>query len=85
MSPEKAAIPVILDNDRQAIETALESIGLTDGSQARLVRIKNTSELSQMQISEALMEDLKTIQIPKIEVTTAPVPIKFNNSGNLCV
>lgn len=83
MSPEKAAIPVYLDNDRQAIETALQSIGLADAHKARVVHIKNTSELSQMRISQSLIEDLEKIKAPKISVETEPLPIHFDKNGNI--
>lgn len=83
MSPEKAAIPVSLENDRQAIETALESIGLADGTDARVVRIKNTSELSQMWISQTLIADLEKIKAPKTDIISQPAPLLFNYNGNI--
>jgi hypothetical protein len=83
MSPEKAAVPVTLANDQEAIETALESVGLTDGADARVVRIKNTSELSQMQISQALLPDLKNIQTPKIDLYGKSAPMVFDVNGDL--
>ncbi len=83
MSPEKAAIPVYLDNDRQCIAASLDSVGLTDGTDARIVRIKNTSELSQLQISQALVKQLPTTQSPKIEICGSPHPMLFDQEGNL--
>jgi Lactate racemase N-terminal domain len=80
MSPEKAAIPVTLENDREAIETALDSIGLISGQHAKVVRIKNTSMLTQFQISEAL---LKSLPSTGIKIIGHPEPMQFDNNGNL--
>jgi hypothetical protein len=80
MSPEKAAIPIYLENDRQAIEAALASVGLVDGRDARVVRIKNTSELSNMFISRALAA---TDLTPGIEIKGAPAPMMFDSKGNM--
>ncbi len=83
MSPEKAAIPVYFDSDREAVEAALASIGLTDGRQARIVRIKNTSELARLQISESLLPLLSTCQKIKIKTLGSPGPMNFDPQGNL--
>jgi len=83
MSPEKAAIPVYFATDREAIEAALASIGLDDGREARIVRIKNTSELQTMQISEALLPFIPRGQDPKIDISGPPVPLSFDPQGNL--
>ncbi|MCP4216444.1 MAG: DUF362 domain-containing protein [bacterium] len=81
MSPEKAAVPVTLENDKDAIIKALESVGLAEEGfkKARIVRIKNTSELMELQISEALQEKLP----PEIETLGNPQPMTFDTKGNL--
>ncbi len=83
MSPEKAAIPVTMDNDREAIEASLESIGLANGKEAKIVRIKNTSELDKMQISESLISSIPGIKAPEIEILGPPEPMNFDSEGNL--
>jgi hypothetical protein len=83
MSPEKAAIPVTMDNDREAIEASLESIGLEDGKGAKIVRIKNTSELDEMHISELLISSIPGIKAPEIEISGPPGPMNFDREGNL--
>jgi hypothetical protein len=80
MSPEKAAIPVALANDREAIETALDSIGLIDSRYARIVRIKNTSMLTHLQISEPL---LKSLPKTGIEILSGPEDMQFDKNNNL--
>lgn len=83
MSPEKAAIPVTMDNDREAVEAALESIGLSNGTDAKIVRIKNTSELSVMQVSESLSRSIPAEKAPTIEITGPPSPMNFDKEENL--
>jgi hypothetical protein len=83
MSPEKAAIPVTMDSDREAIEASLESIGLANGKEAKIVRIRNTSELDEMQISESLISSIPGIKVPEIEISGPPEPMNFDSEGNL--
>ena len=54
---ERARIPVVAENDRVAIALAIESIGVEHRT-ARVVRIKNTRELAELQVSESLAEEL---------------------------
>ena len=83
MSPEKAAVPVTLKNDREAIEAALDSIGINDGKKAKIVRIKNTSELARLQISETLLPSIPGVEGVEIEIMGQPEPMSFDESGNL--
>jgi hypothetical protein len=51
-------LPLIMDTDREAIELA---VGDTPADQLRLVRIKNTLHLEELEISEALLSDARKI------------------------
>ena len=82
MNPQEATTPLTLKNDRDGFEASLQSLGLTDGSNARVVRITNTSELEHMQFSTALLESLSKEQAAKIEVTGQPGPIGFDQNGD---
>jgi hypothetical protein len=59
MTPEKARIPIALKTDREAITTALTTVGPVEPWEARVIRIKNTLEMEELQVSEALMDELK--------------------------
>ena len=83
MSPEKAAVPVTLENDREAIEAALDSIGISDGKEAKIVRIKNTAELTRMHISETLLPFIPAVKGVRIEITEEPEPMTFDSEGFL--
>jgi len=81
IAPEAAKIPPYLDTDREAIETALDSIGLIHPHEAKVVRIKNTLLLGEVDISEAYLPLLKErkdlIQLGE------PRELQFDPHGNL--
>src|SRR5438105_4051264 len=52
-SPGMAKVPATYESDREAIETALSCIGLTPPEKARVIRIKNTLVLGEIEVSEA--------------------------------
>ena len=79
--PDAARVPMAFDTDREAIETALGMIGLTLPEQARVVRIKNTLALTEIDCSEALLAEVKTHR--RLRPATEPGPIRFGADGNL--
>jgi hypothetical protein len=78
---EAAKVPMAFDTDRQAIETALGMIGLTPPEQARVVRIKNTLHLTEIDCSEALLAEVKAHK--RLTPATAPAVMAFDAQGNL--
>lgn len=79
--PERGKIPVTLETDELAIKTAFMWIGPVRSEEAKVIRIKNTLELSEMYVSEACLKELKGR--PGIEVLEGPVEIQFDGKGNL--
>jgi hypothetical protein len=59
MTPEKARLPIALKTDQEAIVTALTTVGPIEPWETRVIRIKNTLEMEEFQVSEALMDELK--------------------------
>jgi hypothetical protein len=57
-APWGARIPATYESDREAIETALDCIGLTPPERARVIRIKNTLMLGELEVSEALAAEV---------------------------
>lgn len=53
VSPEKGAIPLYFDTDREALEACFTSIGDKAPKDVRLVHIKNTLLLSRISVSQA--------------------------------
>ncbi|MGQ9676171.1 MAG: DUF362 domain-containing protein [Chloroflexota bacterium] len=79
--PEKARIPIVAENDRQALHYALMTIGAISPSEARIVRIKNTLELEVMLVSEALLPE--TLTKANVEILSEPMELVFDEAGDL--
>src|SRR5207248_41092 len=74
-------IPPTYDTEREAIETALSCIGLTPPERARVIRIKNTLMLGEIEVSEAFSPDLANR--PDLTPLGEPVPLTFDAAGRL--
>jgi hypothetical protein len=79
--PEGANIPVHFDTDREVIDAALKIIGTRQPEQARVMRIKNTLMLEEIELSEPCMQS-GTPQNP-LTVLEGPHEWRFDGSGNL--
>ena len=80
-APGAAKVPATYETDREAIETALSCIGLAPPEQARVVRIKNTLLLGEIQVSEALLPEIAG----RADLTqlNEPAPLAFDAGGRL--
>jgi hypothetical protein len=79
-SPGMAKLPATYESDREAIETALSCIGLTPAERARVVRIKNTLMLGELEVSEAFAAEVAR----RGDLTTlGPAQLAFDPSGRL--
>src|SRR6058998_1229783 len=80
-APGGAKVPPTYETDREAIETALSCIGLTPPERARVVRIKNTLMLGELEVSEAFLPELaKHADLTRL---TDPAPLAFDAAGRL--
>lgn len=83
MEPESTTregpVPLALESDREAIEIALYS-ALADGA-PRVCRIQSTASLSEMWVSEALLQEIRNT--PDVTIEEGPRDFPFNDSGNL--
>ena len=80
-TPNGAKIPATYDTDREAIENALSCIGLTTPEHARVIRIRNTLMLGEIEVSEALLPQVAAR--PDLTVLGRPVPLAFDVAGTL--
>ena len=83
MSPEKGRIPIALKTDKEAVETALSTIGAVDPEGARVIHIKNTLEIAELDISEALVEEIKGRE--DLKLTEEVGPLSFDDKGNIAL
>ena len=81
LGPQKSKIPFYYDTDQEAIAVALDTIGLTEPEDARVIRIESTLRLTELDISEVLLEDAKLHS--RLEVIGETKPLPFDDAGNL--
>lgn len=77
-----AQIPLYFDTDRETLEKA--SLSLGDGvrpENVRLIRIRDTLSLSRVEVSEALLPELRNH--PRIKRIGEPREIRFSADGSL--
>jgi hypothetical protein len=80
-APGGAKVPPTYETDREAIETALSCIGLTPPEKARVIRIRNTLMLGEIEVSEAFAPDLA--KRPDLTPLGDPTPLPFDAAGRL--
>lgn len=78
---EAAAIPLIMNTDEDAIRVAVKTLRRIKPEEARIIRIKNTLELNQIEVSETLMDQV--IAHPKMGLCGDLAPFTFDPDGNL--
>ncbi|MFP3125789.1 lactate racemase domain-containing protein [Ectobacillus funiculus] len=79
VAPTKIA--TTLPNDKEAIQAAIKTSNILDFSQVKMVRIKNTLEISEIEVSEALLEYVANH--PQMEQISDLYDFPFDEKGNL--
>ena len=80
-APAGATIPIYYETDRKVLEAALKTVGLVEPENAKMLRIHNTLELSEVLISEAYRPQIEERE--DLEIVAAATDLKFDNSDNL--
>jgi hypothetical protein len=79
--PGSASIPIHFDSDREVLEAALRILGTREPAQARIVRIRNTLHVEEVELSEPCLT-----QAPKnseFTLCAGPYSWAFDAAGNL--
>ena len=79
--PEMGKIPLTLQNDGKAIEIAIKCVGLIPQSRLKIMRIKNTSLLSEVDVSAAYEKELSHRK--DLEIVIPKRAMIFDQEGNL--
>ena len=79
--PERAKIPMTLTDSRQAIQSAMESVGLIPVNELKLIRIKNTLNLDVIEVSSAYREEIA--ERTDLERLSDARPMRFDRDGSL--
>jgi hypothetical protein len=80
-APGMAKIPATLDTDREAIESALSCIGLTAPENARVIRIRSTLHLGEIEVSESLLAEVA--ERSNLTALGGPRALEFDAVGAL--
>jgi hypothetical protein len=78
--PGVAKVPATYDTDQEAVEAALSCIGLTPPERARVIRIKNTLMLGEIEVSDAYAAEVAK----RSDLTVlGQAPLRFDATGRL--
>ena len=78
---DSAKIPMVFDSQKLAIQAAIKTAIGADKDNIRMIRIRDTLHISEIQISEALLKEAE--EHPLIEIVGKPEPLEFDEHGNL--
>jgi hypothetical protein len=73
--------PIVCDNDKDAVDFAMATSGPVDSENVRIVWIKNTSKLSEMWISQGLLNEAREKE--NLEILDKTQNLEFDERGNL--
>ena len=79
--PMSVKLPMVLKNDREAIQAAIRTCNIADKERVRLARIRNTLALETIWVSEALIDEVQTHA--NLEIRGEPADLVFSQDGNL--
>jgi hypothetical protein len=79
--PHGANLPVHLGNDREVVEAALKIIGTREPDEARVIHIRNTLKLEEVEISEACLAGPR--RATEFSVLASPKPMAFDAEGTM--
>jgi hypothetical protein len=79
--PTGAMIPLDYPTDRECLDAALPTIGLTEPPQAKLMWIHNTLEVAEVECSVAYLNEAR--ERADLEIIKDPRPLPLDAQGNL--
>ena len=79
--PEGANLPVHFETDKEVIDAALAIIGTRPPEEGRVLRIKNTMQMEEMEISEPCLGDPSKRNT--FDVLQTAQPLRFDSRGSL--
>ena len=79
--PVAVRIPMILNNDREALVAAASASFVEDRSQVRFLRIPNTKYVERIKLSESYLPEIENN--PNFRILGEPRPMQFDEEGYL--
>ena len=81
MTPEKGRIPIAMPTDQAAVDAALDTIGSISPQEARVVHIRNTLEMGELEVSKAFLPEMEGRT--DLEVRKQLGPLSFDVTGRI--
>ena len=79
--PTGAMLPLDYPTDRECLDAALPTIGLTEPPQARLLWVHNTLDVAEVECSVAYLNEAR--ERSDLEIINDPRPLPLDAAGNL--
>jgi Lactate racemase N-terminal domain len=79
--PDGANLPVHLDSDREVVEAALKIIGTRPAKEARIIHIRNTLKVEEVEVSEPCLAEPRGAA--DFSVLGPPKAMAFDEQGNI--
>jgi hypothetical protein len=82
MNLDGAAIPIVMNNDREAIALAVKTVVRVKPEDCRIVRIPNTLELGEIEVSEPMVPEVRA-RPERFQIVSPPAAFVFDSAGVL--
>ena len=81
LHPPAAMTPITFETDREVITAALQTVGLVEPPQSKVIQISNTLQLAECFVSEAYLPEFAGRD--DLTALTEPADMAFDERGNL--
>ena len=78
---QRVRLPIVMPTDVDALCAGILCCSNGDAASARVVRIKNTLEIGELEVSESLLDEVRVN--PRLELISEAQPLEFDAEGNL--
>lgn len=82
MNLDGGSIPIVMNTEREAIQLAVKTVVRVKPENCRIVRIRNTLEISQIQVSEPLLAEVRS-RSEHFQIASPAVAFAFDAEGRL--
>ena len=82
MNLDGGAIPMVMNTEQEAIQLGVKTVVRVKPQGCRIVRIRNTLELAQIQVSEPLLAEVRA-RPDRFQIASPPAPFAFDAEGRL--
>ncbi len=83
MNLDGGAIPMVMNTEQEAIQLAVKTVVRVKPRDCRIVRIRNTLELAQIQVSEPLLAEVRA-RPDRFQIASPPAPLCIRRRGTAC-